>query len=265
MIFSFTACEDVVKVDLEDAEPRLVVDAAIKWEKQTYGNEQFIYLSRSGGFYADELEKVSDAEIHIENSNGDIFIFEETEAGTYKTSTFIPEIGMEYRLEISVDGKTYTATEIMTPIVPIEFVYQNNEGGFFGDNIEIEITFLDPEEEENFYLFTFDDPNFAYPEFNIFDDGFTNGNQISATYSDDELEPGDVIDIEMLGISESYYNFLDILLDQIGSSGGPFATQPATVRGNIKNTENPDELIFGYFSLSEMNQREFIIEEEEEE
>lgn len=265
LIFSFTACEDVVEVDLEDAEPRLVVDAAIKWEKDTEGNEQYIYLSNSRGFYDDEINNVSGAEVHIENSNGDIFQFEETEAGTYKTSTFEPEIGMEYRLEISLENKTYTATETLTPVPPIEFIVQNNEGGFFGDNIEIEILFVDPEAEENFYLFTYDDPNFAYPDFDIFDDGFTNGNQISTSYSDEDLEVGDRVNIQMLGISESYYNFLNILLDQVGSSGGPFATQPATVRGNIENASNPDELIFGYFSLSEMNEREFIIQEEEEE
>ncbi|MFN2261402.1 MAG: DUF4249 domain-containing protein, partial [Psychroflexus sp.] len=244
--------------------PRLVVDATIKWEKDTEGNEQFIYLSKSGGFYDDELVKVSDAEIHIENNNGDIFSFEEIEAGTYKTSTFEPEIGMEYSLKISVEGKTYTASETLIPVPPIDFIFQNDEGGFFGDNIEIEILFQDSAEEENYYLFTFDDPNFAYPEFNIFDDQFTNGNQLSISYSDEDLKPGDTVDIQMLGISESYYNFLNILLDQVGSSGGPFATQPATVRGNIENTADEDELIFGYFSLSEMNEIEFVIQEPEE-
>ena len=38
----FTSCEDVINVDLETSNPKLVIDASIKWQKGTTGNEQTI-------------------------------------------------------------------------------------------------------------------------------------------------------------------------------------------------------------------------------
>ena len=37
--FSLFSCEDVVNTDLQTAPPKLVIDANIKWEKGTLGNE----------------------------------------------------------------------------------------------------------------------------------------------------------------------------------------------------------------------------------
>jgi hypothetical protein len=43
-IVFFSACEDVIEVDLDTASPKLVIDAALKWEKGTVGNQQTITL-----------------------------------------------------------------------------------------------------------------------------------------------------------------------------------------------------------------------------
>jgi len=45
------SCEDVVEVNLVEAQPRLVVDAALQWKKGTTGEEQTIRLSRTRGFF----------------------------------------------------------------------------------------------------------------------------------------------------------------------------------------------------------------------
>jgi hypothetical protein len=52
-----------------------------------------------------------------------------------------------------------------------------------------------------------------------------------------------------------------ILLQQ-GSDdgGGPFETQPATVRGNCINITNPNNYPFGYFRLSEVDEVIYTIE-----
>ena len=39
---SFASCEDVIDVDLDSAEPRLVIDGSLNWIKGTNGNSQFI-------------------------------------------------------------------------------------------------------------------------------------------------------------------------------------------------------------------------------
>ena len=59
------------------------------------------------------------------------------------------------------------------------------------------------------------------------------------------------------GISERFYAFMFILLQQNPEDGGgPFETQPATVRGNCQNITNPDNFPLGYFRASEV--AEFI-------
>ena len=46
----FSSCEDVVKVDLNTATPKLVIEANINWEKGTPGNIQRIKLSTTTSF-----------------------------------------------------------------------------------------------------------------------------------------------------------------------------------------------------------------------
>ena len=44
------------------------------------------------------------------------------------------------------------------------------------------------------------------------------------------------------------------------NNGNPFATPPATLRGNIINQSNPDNYPLGYFSLGETDTRDYIIQ-----
>ena len=47
----FASCEDVIDVDLDNVEPRLVIEASLDWEKGTAGNEQTINLSMSTPYF----------------------------------------------------------------------------------------------------------------------------------------------------------------------------------------------------------------------
>lgn len=256
-----TSCVDIVEVDLEEAQPRLVVDAVLELKKGTKGENQTIKLSRTRGFFENEPRPVSGAFIQVSSSSGKEFIFDEIAPGEYATDSFEAELNEDYSLTIEVDGSVYSAEETMTPVVPIDFVFQVDEGGFSGEDIELRVFYKDPEGVENFYLFKFFAPFLAFPEFNIFDDEFSDGNQSFALFFDEELEVGMEIPIQLYGISKDYFNFLEILLAQAGSAGGPFETQPATVRGNIRNENDSEELIFGYFGLSEVDEIIYTIQE----
>tara|TARA_B000000441_G_C21701032_1_gene325940 strand:+ start:179 stop:355 length:177 start_codon:yes stop_codon:yes gene_type:complete len=58
-MFSTSSCEDVVDVNLEQGEPRLVVDAEILWLSGATGENQTIYLSRLTDYYNTEVTRVS--------------------------------------------------------------------------------------------------------------------------------------------------------------------------------------------------------------
>ena len=256
ILTSFFSCEDVIEVELNEAEPRLVIEASIDWLKNTSGNEQQIKLTLSAPFFDNAVPPANGATVSITNSNNTVFNFiEEANSGIYKNSEFIPVINESYNLNIVYEGEIYKATETLKSVVPIDFIEQNNEGGFTGDQIELKAFYTDPADEENYYFFEFLSDLTPIPSLEVYEDRFTNGNQIFGFYSDEDLEAGNIIRIRNHGVSESFYEFMFLLLQQ-GSQdgGGPFETQPASVRGNCINETNSDNFPFGYFRLSEVDE-----------
>lgn len=258
---SLVSCTDVIEVDLEEATPRIVIDAALQWERGTPGNVQEIKISRTRNFFDNEPRLVEGAFVKIEDELDNRFDFEEVAPGLYRTSTFQPALNRRYFLSVQIDDELYEASEVLTSVSTIVSVFQSDDGGFAGGNREIRVFYDDPEEEENFYLFKFFVDFLAFPDFTIVTDEFTNGNTSSVSFSDEELEVGDVVTVQHHGISRSYYNFLFRLLSQTGAAGGPFQAQPATVRGNIINQTNAANFPFGYFSLSEMVEMDIEVQD----
>ena len=250
-------CEDVIDVDLNEAQPRLVIEASINWFKDTTGNDQSIKLSLSAPFFDDIIPPANGATVIVMNTdNGDEYVFlEDGTTGIYKTDSFVPILDQEYTLSINYDNQDYTATEILKSVSSIDFVEQNNEGGFSGEDIELKAFYTDPAGIENYYFFEFINDITNIPSLEVYEDRFTDGNQIFGFYSEEDLKPGDEIIIRNHGVSQRFYNFMFILLQQ-GSdeSGGPFETQPATVRGNCINVTKPDNFPFGYFRISEVDE-----------
>ena len=259
MLFS---CEDVIDIELNDADPRLVVEASIDWFKNTTGNEQSIKLSLSAPFFDESTPPANGAIIQITDTNNNTFNFiEDGNTGIYRNTNFIPVIDQDYTLTINYNGDTYSATENLKSVVPIDFIEQNNEGGFSGEDIELKAFYTDPANIDNYYFFEFITEISVVPDLDVFDDTFTDGNQIFGFFSEEDLEAGDEVIIRNYGISEQFYEFMFVLLQQ-GSDdgGGPFETQPATVRGNCINITNPDNFPFGYFRLSEVDEIIYTIE-----
>ncbi|MGA9590552.1 MAG: DUF4249 domain-containing protein [Salegentibacter sp.] len=252
------SCEEVVKVDLEQSEPRLVVEASINWEKGTTGNNQKIRLTTTVPFYAEETEPVTNAAVKITSEDGREFPFVHESGGYYVTNDFRPQVGTTYKLTILYNDEVYTASETMVPVVDIDHIEQSKTGGFGGEDYEIKAFYEDPAGESNYYLFIFRTDKSTLE---VYKDEFTDGNEIFGYFSNEDLEAGDEVIIEMAGISKAYYQYLFVLRTQIGNSGGgPFETQPATVKGNIVNETNKENFAFGYFRLSQKTNTKYTIE-----
>lgn len=256
------SCEDIIDVDLNESEPRLVIEASINWVKNTTGNEQSIKLSLSAPFFNENIPPANDAIITITDTNGNVFNFiEDDNTGIYLNTNFIPVIDETYSLNIDYNGNTYTAVETLKSVTPIDYIEQNNYGGFTGEDIELKAYYTDPSDEENYYFFEFISDIPVIPTLEVYNDEFTNGNQIFGFYTEEDLESGDIVIIRNYGISEQFYEYMFILLQQgSGNDGGPFETQPATVRGNCINESNPDNFPFGYFRLSEVDEIIYTVE-----
>lgn len=255
-------CEDPIDVDLNTAPPRLVVDASINWFNGTTGNNQSITLTLTAPFFDDNVPPATGASVSVRNSANSEFVFSEQGAsGVYTTTTFVPELNETYTLQIDYNGETYIASETLLPVSPIDFVEQRNDGGFSGEDIELKAFYTDPANEDNYYFFEFITDIPAVPTLEVYEDRFTDGNQIFGFYTEEDLVSGDVVTIRNHGVSERFYEFMFILLQQ-GSedAGGPFQTQPATVRGNVTNSSNADNFPFGYFRLSQVDEVIYTVE-----
>lgn len=268
IISSFCAisCEDVVNVDLDTAAPKLVIDASIKWQKGTTGNLQKIKLTTTTDFYSNTIPVATGATVSIKNTTVDIptsyqFI-EDGQTGEYVCTNFTPIINNDYTLTVVYNGQTYTATSKFMPTPVIQKTEQITKPGFGGEDVyEIKFYFQDNAAENNFYLVGAKNSNIVYPEYGVLSDEFFQGNLMFAIYQDEDLKKGDVVEYSLQGITEKYNNYMSKLLSTSGSEGGnPFATPPATLRGNIVNKTNPDNYPFGYFHLSEIDSGSHTIE-----
>ena len=253
-IFFISGCEDVVSVDLNEGQERLVVEASLIRLKEFSGSNQQIRLTKTRGFFEDSLKTVDDASVVVTKDDGQVFVFVHDSAGFYRNTQFISELNERYSLKIEVDNEIYTAEETFIPIVKIDSISQRNDSGFGADEVELKAYYKDPAGVPNYYLFTFFVNFVEFPTIEIYDDEFFDGNTIFARYQEEELKSGDQVIITNFGLSEQFYEYMFVLLSQVGAAGGPFQAQPATVRGNIINETNPENFPFGYFSLSESDQ-----------
>lgn len=256
-----TACEDVVDIDVQEGPTRLVIEASLDWEKGTEGNYQTIKLSTSTPYFDTSFQPAIGATVSVLNVNsGTEVLFVDQNDGNYTTTDFEPVIGDTYALTVNYKNEVFTATEKMTPVPEIKGIFQSRDDGFNDEDLEVHLVFTDPEAEENYYLFKFLKEGELFPVFEDAKDEFINGNEIDWWYEieEDEMdgltpfEPGDTVYISMHGVSKSYYEYMKILIEQMGGAG-LFSSTPVALKGNCINQTQPDNYPFGYFRLTEVN------------
>ncbi len=262
VLLFFASCEDKVNIDLDSANPKLVIDATILWQKGTIGNEQKIKLSLTTDFYNNTIPTVSGAIVTVSNSSNTVFNFIEIpNTGEYVCSNFVPVINENYTLTIQYLGQTYTSTEKLLATPTIDSTQQTTVQGFGGDEIQVKFFYQDNGLEDNFYLIGFKKSGISYPEFGTADDNFFQGNQMFGFYMNSDLKSQDKLFMSLKGINQRYYNYMNKLINiSSGSGGSPFATPPATLRGNIINQTNQDNYPLGYFHLSEIDTLNYTVQ-----
>ncbi len=252
-----TSCEDVIDVELNDADPRLVIEVNINSRFETGDVINFVKLTTTAPFFDNQIPVVDDASVQISDENGNVFPFVYTENGYY-SGHFSPQPNIDYTLQVIYKDETYTATTKLITTPALEYIEQKDDGGFFGDQIELKAFFTDPANEKNFYYFTGSSERGISRD--VLSDEFFNGNSIFGLYYADDLAEGDDVQFILYGITEEFYNYMFILLQQTRSGGGPFETQPATVKGNIINETNPENYPLGYFRISEISVLNYTVE-----
>ena len=252
------SCSDVVELDLNNSDPRLVIDARLELQEDGT-TSSIVELTRTAGFYIEENPSVTDATVFITEDNGTVHNFTTTgNQGIYTNNTINLQDSNIYTLTIVDQADTYTSSEQLERTSTFTGVEQESFDGFDDEFLQITASFDDPAGLGDFYLFKYDDID--NDQVDIGDDEFIDGNNADTIFFVEDAVPGTVATIKIMGIDQRCFNFYEVLLQQSGDSGSPFATQPAVVRGNIINSTDSDRYPFGYFRISEVFEVEYTIQ-----
>jgi hypothetical protein len=256
-VISFISCEDVIEVDLDNEEPRVVIECTGIQE----GNNELgiiaAQISKTAPYFSNNVNYFTNAEVSVTIDNV-IYLLSLRENTTVFADTLPMIYNVDYVLNVEFEGENYKATTQLYKTVPIDYVEQD-DNSFDEELTSINAYFTDPAGEENYYFFQFASERNGVTV-DSSDDELFDGNQISTFYAD-EFEVGDQVNISISGISKQFEDFYSILISQTGESGGgPFGSNPVSVRGNIINPGNPSKFAFGYFRMSQEFSTVYTIE-----
>lgn len=252
-------CQQVVSIDLNTANPRIVVEGNIKDQPGPYS----VFLSMTGSYFDTTLATppVSHAQVVITDNLGNRDTLKEVISGTYQSSTLLGVSGRTYMLSVKADGKEYIATSSMPTKVFIDSLYALPRHGFGGESgYDIYVTFKDPPELGNYYRINARSSTVIPADsidgrrYRLFTDKLTNGNEMTERIrAGRNVNPGDTITIELCSIDKASYDYFHTLSDILSSDRSPTSLAPANPNSNISG----DAL--GYFSAYTVDTKKIII------
>ncbi|WP_343486053.1 DUF4249 family protein [Allomuricauda sp. d1] len=284
------SCEDVIDVETQPEAPRLVVDAVIRVDTTQQFIEARVTVTESSDFFSENQPTQLDenATIFFGEPDPNSLVVEplgcaslaETAPGTgiyeidpdvFPCGRLPMELarpGMVFRLLMRHKGRTYYAITPYVSTVPIDDLQLGDQTLFDEDETEVQVTFTDVENQEDFYVF-----DFGFGEFLAVEDQFFDGQQFEFSYFYDQtFESGQELEISILGADQPFFNYMDLLVEQTLDDGGVFETPVATVRGNVfditgldnvdifDNVERPNDFALGYFAVVQEYKETIVIE-----
>ena len=278
LIFTLFSCEDVVDIDVPEEEPRLIVDALIRIDESQEFLQPIVKVSLTSSFFG-TIPVTGLRDITITNlslptaGGGNAIILEEIGEGSGMYQDPDPTglrffEGGDLLLQLTHEGRLYFARTNYVKTVPIDELRQGDETLFDDDDVELEVTITDNGETDDFYIM-----DFGSGEFLPIEDEFFNGQEFGFSFFPERtLNPGDEVEVSILGADKDFFNYMDLLVEQTFDNGGVFETPVATVRGNIfdvtdldnidlfDNVEQPEVFPLGYFAVVQEFKRSITIQ-----
>ena len=250
--FLLVSCEDVIEIDLDSIEPKLVIEGYVN----DLDDSCTIKLSKTGDYFDPGVyPPVSDAFITILDEQGIEIRLEESEPGLYSSDQIeVKELG-SYTLNVQSEGEDYMAEGIIPQKVFIDsiayeippLIYEFEEGYMITCYLQ------DPAEYRNYYrmiVFRKGEVSSESSKY-IFNDDFMNGNMIFMPWELEEFFPQDTVVVELQTLDKSTYDYY-FTLNSLG--GGLFgASNPSNPETNLSN----DAL--GYFGAYTVSRDTIVI------
>ena len=256
LIIIFHSCEKVIDIETEFDDKRLVIDASISKHRDSIDGIASVKLSETIPYFSDQESIVKNASVKIKTNQIVYNLVYNNDKKEY--SSIIENINKEeFVLSIIRNENTYTSSEKLITTPKIKSVIFGDRKSLNKDEVELRVTFIDPPEKGNYYLWKFGPKKSGKYDYLPALDKYINGNEFTFSFFIDKteyLQNSDFINIEINGISENYYNYLNILTSQAGAQNGrPFSTSSSIIRGNISNLVSEEKFPLGYFRVYEFD------------
>ena len=256
LIIIFHSCEKVIDIETEFDDKRLVIDANISKHRDSINGIASVKLSETIPYFLDQESIVKNALVKIETNQIVYNLVYNNDKKEY--SSIIENINKEeFVLSIIRNENTYISSEKLITTPKIKSVIFGDRKSLNKDEVELRVTFIDPPEKGNYYLWKFGPKKSGKYDYLPALDKYINGNEFTFSFFIDKteyLQNSDFINIEINGISENYYNYLNILTSQAGAQNGrPFSTSSSIIKGNISNLVSEEKFPLGYFRVYEFD------------
>ncbi len=239
-VLLFTSCEKVIDVNLNETEPKLVVEGIVS----NSDGPQTVLLSQSSNFSdKTEFRGISGATVIISDNTGVVDTLTMSDTGVYQTSKIIGTPGNTYHLTIKLNDVVYTAQSTMPDLVMIDSLRIDEIDIMGMKHILLVPWASDPGDVKNYYRFKVYRNGEPDPTLFISDDEYFNG--ISREFNLDpegnennEITKGDIFNLELINIDKEVYVYFDTLDKSLNQN----SASPANPQSNITGG------CLGYFS-----------------
>jgi hypothetical protein len=241
-ILLLSSCEDVIQLDLESTESRIVIEATINASSQT----ATVLISKTNDFYDNtEPEQVSGAIITLQSETGDTYTFSEASPGTYVAENVIANPEEVFNLNVEVEDRVYEATATVPSAANLKEITQSDfPSGPFGDEGAILLSAIwdDPAGTENFYrIRTYIDNTFQADSYTVLTDDIRGDGEEITTPIQKGFDENTTVTVELLSTDEAYYDYFFQVASLSGE--GANSTTPYNPTGNFSNEA------LGYFGI----------------
>jgi hypothetical protein len=247
LIVGFSSCQKVIDLKLNSSSSQIVIQGNVYDQAGPYT----VKISQSVNFDESSVyPPVTGAVVAINDDNGNSEVLTESPSGTYTTSNMQGLPGHTYTLNVTANGKTYTASSTMPFAVNIDSVY--TEKSRFGNEKLVTLQFTDPAGIANYYRLIQIINGVQQKKFDVTNDALNEGETLSYSFTqqgnDSKLESGDEITIWLESIDKSVYEYFRTA----GREGGQSAS-PSNPTSNINNGA------LGYFNACSVRKKLIIV------
>lgn len=246
----FTSCEEVIDIDLNDADPRVVIEAQLS----DLATEQRIRVSKTAAFTESIGSRpVADAEVSVTDNRGRVYTFTYEDNGYYINRNFRPVAHRSYDLLVNVEGEVFEANCLMPPFVEVDSVGVLEETLFGDPYYFATFKFQDPAGLANYYKYDVSINGAGFRFASALNDKFNDGLYVTHQISDldTDMLPGDSIVVRRYCIDRRVFDYWNEF-----QSTNPGTAAPGNPTSNISNNA------LGYFSVASVKEFGLRIPEE---